>query len=418
MEIFKFGGASVATADRIKNLYKILQGFDRKDLIVVISAMGKTTNKLEKIVIAHQKGEDYAALIEQVKEDFFVEMRQLFDAKNEIFREVGQRFDAITSLLREYKNQSYNFIYDQVVPCGELISTHFISRYLNENGLMNTLLDARDLIITDATYRDANVDWTSTCKQVNRTANKGKFFITQGFIGGNKEGFTTTLGREGSDYTAAILAYCLDADELDIWKDVPGVLNADPRSFENTTLLQKVSFREAIELAYYGASIIHPKTIQPLHSKNIPLRVRSFLDANAEGTYVGSQERLVPNVPCYILKKEQQFLKVSSKDFSFIVENDISDIFKVLHEYQMKVNLLHNSAVSLSLCIDDRLGDIDACVKALQERYLVDLRDDVTLYTIRNYSHKDFKTRFPNVEPILRQSKDDVVHIILENGSN
>lgn len=418
MEIFKFGGASVATADRIKNLYKILQGFDRKDLIVVISAMGKTTNKLEKVVIAHQKGEDYTALIEQVKEDFFVEMRQLFDAKNEIFREVGQRFDAITSLLREYKNQSYNFIYDQVVPCGELITTHFISRYLNENGLMNTLLDARDLIITDATYRDANVDWTSTCKQVNRTANKGKFFITQGFIGGNKEGFTTTLGREGSDYTAAILAYCLDADELDIWKDVPGVLNADPRSFENTTLLQKVSFREAIELAYYGASIIHPKTIQPLHSKNIPLRVRSFLDANAEGTYVGSQERLVPNVPCYILKKEQQFLKVSSKDFSFIVENDISDIFKVLHEYQMKVNLLHNSAVSLSLCIDDRLGDIEACVKALQERYLVDLRDDVTLYTIRNYSHKDFKTRFPNVEPILRQSKDDVVHIILENGSN
>lgn len=418
MEIFKFGGASVATADRIRNLHKLLQGFDRKDLILVISAMGKTTNKLEKVVITYQKGEDYVALIEQIKEDFFVEMRQLFDEKNSIFEEVSQKFDSIASFLKENKKKSYNFVYDQVVPYGELITTYFISKYLNENNIMNILLDARDLIITDATYRDANVDWTCTCKQVNRTANKGKFFITQGFIGSDKNGFTTTLGREGSDYTAAILAYCLDADELDIWKDVPGVLNADPRSFENTTLLQRVSFREAIELAYYGASIIHPKTIQPLHSKNIPLRVRSFLDVNAPGTYVGSEERLVPNVPCYILKKEQQFLKVSSKDFSFIVENDISDIFKVLHEYQMKVNLLHNSAVSLSLCIDDRLGDIDACVKSLKDRYLVDLRNNVTLYTIRNYSHKDFKTRFPDVEPMLRQAKDDVVHIILEKEYN
>lgn len=416
MRVYKFGGASVSGAERIANLANILRKEGTEGLLLVVSAMGKTTNKIEQILTCFLQKKDYKSLIADLEKDFQKTAKELFSADASIFDEISHSFGQLSVALLNHSGRTYNFLYDQVVSFGELITVKLIAAYLEKEGLKNSLLDARDYIETDTTYRDATVHWAVSCEHIKKLSGKQDFFITQGFIASDKNKNTTTLGREGSDYSAAIFAYCLDATELIIWKDVEGVLNADPRYFNETVLLEQVSFNEAIELAYYGASIIHPKTIQPLHSKKIPLKVRSFLNPVGIGTKISDGQRLLPDVPCYILKKKQQLLQVSSKDFSFIVEEDISDIFRVLCESQMKVNLLHNSAISLALCIDDRLGDIADCVNALEQRYNVTHKENVTLYTIRNFCEIDFEWRFGDVKPILRQSKDDVVHIILENN--
>ncbi len=415
MRVYKFGGAALADAERIANMALILKEEGTEGLLLVVSAMGKTTNKIEQILSNFLQKKEYKKLLKWLEQEFRDTTKQLFNEENPIFATITKTFQDLEAILIAYQDKSYNFLYDQIVSFGELLTSNLLAAYLNEQGLENTLLDAREYIQTDSIYRDATVDWRETQECIEQLANKQRFYITQGFIAGNKEQ-TTTLGREGSDYSGAIFAYCLNAKELVVWKDVDGVLNADPRHFENTVLLEQVSFNEAIELAYYGASIIHPKTIQPLHSKNIPLKVRSFLNAASKGTKISKGKRLVPDVPCYILKEKQHLLQISTKDFSFIVENDIQAIFKILCETQMKVNLLHNSAISLGLCIDDRLGDIKECIAALRATYKVKHQKSVTLYTVRNFSEEDFFKRFGKVRTLLRQSKDDVVHIIIDKN--
>ncbi len=405
MRVYKFGGASLADAERVANLAAILKEEGTEGLVLVVSAMGKTTNKIEQILYSFLQNKDYKKFLKQLEQEFREIGGQLFNEESPVFDTITKTFQDLEATLIAYQDKSYNYLYDQIVSFGELLTSNLLATYLNEQGVKNTLLDAREYIQTDSIYRDATVDWGETQECIRRIANKQKFYITQGFIAGNKDGQTTTLGREGSDYSGAIFAYCLNAKELVIWKDVDGVLNADPRHFKNTVLLQQVSFNEAIELAYYGASIIHPKTIQPLHSK-----------AASKGTAISKGKRLIPDVPCYILKEKQHLLQISTKDFSFIVENDIQAIFKILCETQMKVNLLHNSAISLGLCIDDRLGDIEECIATLRETYKVKHQKSVTLYTVRNFSEEDFFKRFGKVRPLLRQSKDDVVHIIIDKN--
>lgn len=414
MKVYKFGGASISSAERIANLVAILKSEGAEELLLIVSAMGKTTNKIEAIIESCRAGKAYQKKMVALQGDFEAVAKELFAEEVAILGKIRFLFQRFEAKLVETMETSYNFAYDQIISFGELITSELIAAYLRQEGIVNTLLDARDYIQTDETYRDATVDWAVTCQNIQKLVGDKQCFITQGFISGCKSGNTTTLGREGSDYSAAIFAYCLDAKVLTVWKDVEGVLNADPRHFRDTVLLQQISFSEAIELAYYGASIIHPKTIQPLHSKGIPLKVRSFLAPTGKGSKISHGQALIPNVPCYILKKNQQLLQIFSKDFSFIVENDISDIFRTLHKTQMKVNLLHNSAISLVLCIDDRLGDIEDCVNLLQKRYNVILKESVTLYTVRNFCEEDFNKRFGAVKPLLRQSKDDVVHIIIE----
>ncbi|KKL46769.1 hypothetical protein LCGC14_2342270, partial [marine sediment metagenome] len=366
MRIFKFGGASVKDAEGIKNVVEVLRQMGHEKPLVVVSAMGKTTNAMEAVVNTYF--EDRAAEPSQNRAKLPAAFQETIDYHNEvltnlfensnhyIFTRVKELFDEVKGFLAWNKSPKYNFVYDQVVGYGELVSTSIISAYLKEIGIENTWLDVRDFIKTNDSYRDVSVNWEKTQERITENIDTKKLNITQGFLGSDDNNFTTTLGREGSDYTAAILAYCLNADSVTIWKDVPGVLNADPRYFEETQLLNKISYREAIELAFYGASVIHPKTLQPLQQKEIPLHVKSFIHPKDPGTTVGKGVGIEPMVPCFIVKKGQVLMKLSSLDFSFIVEDSISALFKLFHEHKIKVDLIQNSAISFSVCVDNRFG--------------------------------------------------------------
>jgi len=322
MRIFKFGGASVKDAESVRNVVKVLKEVGHKDTLLVISAMGKTTNAMEQIVNSYFNDKHkLEEAINVVIDDHKAIINNLFEIKNhEIHHKVNALIQEFRGFLMWNKSPKYAFVYDQVVGYGELLSTTIVSAYLNEVGVSNQWLDVRELIKTDNSYRDAHVNWDRTQKEVLSRVNTGKLNITQGFLGSDENNFTTTLGREGSDYSAAILAYCLKADSVTIWKDVPGVLNADPRHFDETELLHQISYREAIELAFYGASVIHPKTLQPLQGREIPLHVKSFVNPKEQGTTVGKGVKILPKVPCFIVKKDQVLLKLSSLDFSFIVD--------------------------------------------------------------------------------------------------
>ena len=356
MQIFKFGGASVKDAAGVRNVAKILETVGYANTLIVISAMGKTTNALEVVVNSYFKEQEKLSESVQLIKDFHYHIiRELFtDENHPVYWKVDGLFAELTSFLERNKSPKHSFVYDQVIGFGELISTTIISQYLNDNGIKNTWIDVRNLVKTDSNYRDASIDWEETQSNIRTHINKSLLNITQGFLGSDANFFTTTLGREGSDYTAAIFAYCLNAESVTIWKDVPGVLNADPRYFQHTELLHKIPYKEAIELAFYGASVIHPKTLQPLQQKEIPLYVRSFLNPTAEGSAVCNVAELSPKVPCFILKKEQILLSLSSLDFSFIMEEGISYIFKNLHKTKMKVSVIQNSAISFSVCVDNK----------------------------------------------------------------
>ncbi|NND16003.1 MAG: aspartate kinase, partial [Eudoraea sp.] len=337
----------------------------------------------------------------------------LFAPGHSIFSEIEARFDQMHATLKTHSNAQYNFLYDQVVSFGELLSSQIISAYLNQEGVQNTWLDIREIIETDQNYRDARVDWEKTVGNISRLIEPSELYTTQGFIGADPEGFTTTLGREGSDYTAAILAYGLNADSVTIWKDVPGVLNADPRYFEETQLLHHISYREAIELAFYGASVIHPKTLQPLQRKEIPLRVKSFIQPANDGTTVGKGVLLDPVTPCFILKKDQVLLKLSTLDFSFIVEHNISAIFKTLHDHRIKVELMQNSAISISMCLDTTFGNLPSLLEELEKEYKIEFFEGVDLYTIRHFDEESIK-KIVNTRPvILEQRGRETVQLIV-----
>ena len=385
MKIFKFGGASVKDAEGVKNVANVLKNEGFKNTLVVISAMGKMTNAFEAIVNSYcYDKEDLEKNIEVVRTYHFNIISKLFSNKNHaIYFKVEQLFGQLGGFLIENKSTDYNFVYDQLVGFGELLSTNIISAFLNESKIENTWIDVRNFIKTDANYRDAYVNWELTSNNI-ATLDATKLYITQGFLGSTTEDKTTTLGREGSDYTAAIFAHCLNAINVTIWKDVDGVLNADPRYFENTQLLQQISYKEAIEMAFYGASVIHPKTLKPLENKNIPLYVRSFYNLKNKGTTVSKGQRLIPEIPCFILKQHQILISISAIDFSFMVEYNLSDIFKILHDYKLKVNLIQNSALSFSVCIEDKYDNFSKFLEEIKLKYNVTYFKNVSLVTIRH----------------------------------
>ena len=415
MKVFKFGGASVKDAVGVKNLVKVLQheGFD--NTLIVISAMGKMTNAFEEIIDAYyNKKDDLSQKIDFVRTYHFSIISDLFLQNNHaVIIEIEQFFGQLSGFLITNKNRDYNFIYDQIIGFGELISTKIVSAYLNEVNIVNSWIDVREYIKTDATYRDAYVNWELT-KQKITTLNTSKLYITQGFLGSNENSKTTSLGREGSDYSAAIFAYCLNAASLSIWKDVDGVLNADPRFFENAQLLQQISYGEAIEMAFYGASVIHPKTLKPLENKNIPLFVRSFLDLQSKGTLVGKGHHLIPEIPCFILKNEQILVSISALDFSFMVEHNLSDIFKILHNYKLKVNLIQNSALSFSVCIEDKFHNFQQFLNEINAKYKVSYVENVSLFTVRHANENAVKTIEKKGEILLKQATKGTVQVIMK----
>ncbi len=417
MKIYKFGGASVKDAEGVRNVKKVLEATGETNLVVVVSAMGKTTNLLEQVVAAYLE-DDPSALQDHITTFHtyhFDILHALFPNNvHPIFQRVSDIFNEMSSFLKRNRSKKHSFLYDQIVCFGELVSTTIVATYLSEAGIQNTWLDVRNCIITNNYYRDAKVDWSITQQRIQELVAPNGITITQGFLGSESDNnFTTTLGREGSDYTAAIFAYCLNSESVTIWKDVPGVLNADPRYFSKTTLLHTISYTEAIELAFYGASVIHPKTLQPLQRKEIPLYVKSFVDPNAPGTCVGKGELLDPMVSCFILKPNLVLLSLSSLDFSFMMEDNISDVFRWLHEYKMKVELIQNSAISFSVCVNDKYHKLTPLLKKLKETFKVVCEPEVTLYTVRHPASEDIKALTKGKEVLLKQENLSTVQIVV-----
>ena len=410
MKVFKFGGASVKDAESVKNVAKVLetQGFEK--CLLVVSAMGKTTNALEKVMEYYFKKEDFQNEIEKIKQSHLEITKGLFEENHSIFNEVALFFDDLEAFLRRNKSPNYNFVYDQVVSCGEMISSKILSDYLNVIGFSNSWLDARDYIKTDDSYREGVVNWQETEANISKLG-KEQSYVTQGFIGSEDNNFTVTLGREGSDYSAAIFAYCLNADAMTIWKDVPGVMTGDPRKFENVTLLSNISYEEAIEMAYYGASVIHPKTLQPLKQKNIPFYVKSFVEPMKPGTKVGISDKN-QSEESYILKENQVLMNISTRDFSFIAEDHISQIFNLLAKYKVKVSLMQDSAISLALCLEDKFGKIDAVHEELNQNFNTDLVKNVSLYTVRNANLDELSKIYENKKVLLEQISKKTVQIV------
>lgn len=422
MKVFKFGGASVKTAKAVKNVRTILNQFNGDSLFVVVSAMGKTTNAMEGIVSAlyDKDVEQFCALVEDRKAFHLDIMEGLFEDKSHpIFKEVESIFENLIAQKDQRLVENYNFQYDQIVSLGEVLSTKIIAAYLSLYRTDVGWKDARTFIRTNNCYRNAEINWEKTQELIDfeLDSSKCQVMITQGFIGHTKEGFTTTLGREGSDFTAGIIAYCTNAESVTIWKDVPGMLNADPKWFENTVKLDKISFREAIELAYYGASVIHPKTIKPLQNKNIPLLIKSFLSPKSEGTIIQHSTENDELVPSFIFKINQVLLSITPKDFSFVVEENLSDIFKKLALSGGHINVMQNSAVSFSVCLDiDNFG-LNKLTSLLEEEYEVRYNDNLELVTIRHYDQKTIDRVTENREILMEQKTRQTVRIVMRNMS-
>lgn len=414
MKVFKFGGASIKDAEGIKNVFDLLNKVGAEEVLLVISAMGKTTNALEVVIKNYfEKSSAFHASLQEVRKYHNQILLDLFeDEEHEVFFTVNSHLADLEYFLRSNKSPNYNFVYDQVISYGEIVSTTIVSYYLNEKGLKNNWIDVRNFIKTDTNYRDANVDWEQTQKLISKGIKKKTVNITQGFIGSDANNFTTTLGREGSDYTAAIFAYCLSAESVTIWKDVPGVMNADPRYFENAVLLNQISYKEAIELAFYGASVIHPKTLQPLQRKEIPLYVKSFINPLLPGTSVSKGEDLEPKTSCFIVKKNQLLLSLSSIDFSFIMEENISEIFSLFHQYKIKVSLIQNSAISFSVCMEDKFENFNELKAILAKKFKVSYNENVSLYTIRHFTKEAAEMVEKDKVVLLKQISRETMQVV------
>lgn len=414
MRIFKFGGASVKDANGVRNVAKVLKTTGYDNTLVVISAMGKTTNSMELVIKSYFETKTALPnVIHEVVKYHDSILKDLFkNDRHQVFTDVKVLFEDLNLFFKTNKSPDYNFVYDQVIGYGELISTTIVSHYFNEIGIKNQWNDVREFIKTDNYYRHSNVNWEATQKNIATHLKPSVLNITQGFLGSDANNFTTTLGREGSDYTAAIFAYCLNASSVTIWKDVPGVLNADPRYFENAQLLNQISYREAIELAFYGASVIHPKTLQPLQRKEIPLYVKSFLNPEANGTCVSKGKAIEPEIPCFIVKKNQTLISLSSLDFSYIMEDNISDIFNLLHLYKMKVDVIQNSAISFSVCIENLYDNLEKLLQHLKAKFKVTCHQHVNLYTIRHYNDKVVEALEKDKTVLLKQLTQGTVQIV------
>jgi len=410
--VFKFGGASIKDVESIKTVGEILQSYKNDDLVVVFSAIGKVTNMLEVVVEQYVKQTAKANDALQKVKDFHTDIvGELFDENHAIYNEVNNLFVEIEWALEDEPNQDYGYDYDQIVSIGEFLSTKIMSAYLATIHFENNWFDVRDLIRTDNTYRNAKVDWETTTTFIKNKL-KAKHCITQGFLGCTSENFTTTLGREGSDFTAAILAFSIDAEEVVIWKDVPGMMNADPKHFSDATLLDKISFDEAIELAYFGAKVIHPKTIQPLKQNGIPLYIKSFVRPSESGSKISEGIATSPKIPSYIVKENQILISISDTSLSFIVETHMSKIFSLLSKHSVRVNMMQNSAVSFSICVDNDAHKVPRLLEDLKNDFEVFFNDGLRLYTIRHYTSESVQGLVKYKDVILEQKSRNTLQIV------
>lgn len=419
MQVFKFGGASVKDAESVKNVSEILKKYATTATIIVVSAMGKTTNKLEELVNAYFYKEGKTdVFLNEVKTFHLTIINQLFQNSNHtIYAEVENVFTEISWALEDELTQNYNFHYDQIVSNGEVLATKIISAYLNQINIKNSWVDARGIIQTDNTYREGKVNYELTealvQTQILPLFKNNGLVVTQGFIGGTSENYCTTLGREGSDYTAALLAYFSNATNVTIWKDVAGVLNADPKYFKNTKKIDDLTYHDAIELTYYGASVIHPKTIKPLQNKNIPLYVKSFLKPGEEGTIITNGEKR-SEITTYIFKVNQVLLSIQPKDFSFIAEDNLSAIFTLFSKNNVHVNMMQNSAISFSVCLDDDAHKIEPLLNDLQQHFKVLYNKNVQLMTIRNYDQETIAKLSENKIIIIEQRSRNTHQMVMK----
>jgi aspartate kinase len=422
MKVFKFGGASVKDASAVRNVSRILSLYAQDQLIVVISAMGKTTNAMEAIVDALWQREEqkYLQLVEERYQFHLSIAGELFPEQHyTIYNELEAVFDGLKKRYGQPLSDNYHFEYDQIVSLGEVVSTMIVEAFLKEEGHATFWADARKLIRTNHEYREGEVDWNKTEVLIRERLlpelKTKRIAITQGFLGHTSEGFTTTLGREGSDFTAGILAYCTDAESVTIWKDVPGMLNADPKWFDNTVKLDKISFKEAIELAYYGATVIHPKTIKPLQNKGIELHVKSFIDPDADGTVIQASGAFDHLVPSFIFKMDQVLMSFTPKDFSFIVEENLGEIFRLLASKGVKINLMQNSALSFSIVFDRSKMDPAQLVELFGDLYEVRYNEGLELVTIRHYDQATIARVTENKESLVEQRTRQTIRIVMKD---
>lgn len=421
MKIFKFGGASVKDAAAVRNVAEIVSLYDGQKITIVVSAMGKTTNKLEEIVhaLATKDRKIFMALVDDLLVFHETILGELFLERHyAVYAEMEAIFEALRLRFDQPFSDNYSFEYDQIVSIGEVLSSVILAAFLREKGFPAVWADARKLIRTDHLYQEGTVDWNKTASLIQEhflpLFSEVNIQVTQGFIGHTPEGFTTTLGREGSDYTAGIFAYCTNAESVTIWKDVPGMLNADPKYFENTIKLDQISFKEAIELSYYGASVIHPKTIKPLQNKDIPLYVKSFLDPTAPGTIIQKNSENDALIPSFIFKKDQVLFSFTTTNFSFIVEENLSDIFSRLAQINAKINLMQNSALDFSILIDRSKVDIHQVLELFKDTYSVKFNEGLTLITIRHYDQATIDRVTANKEIILEQKTRQTARIVVK----
>ncbi len=417
MKVFKFGGASASSIERIENIAKILKVYQGEKIVLIISAIGKTTNALEKVADAFfiHKNEEALLLFNQVKDQHIATAKQLMTTHyNMCLNQLNDYFTEAEWLLHDKPVRNYDYYYDQIVCIGELLSTCIISYYLNEVGVTNNLLDVRDILKTDSNFREANIIWEKTKANINLISeNNNNLIITQGFIGCTDDNESTTLGREGSDYTAAIIANLLNAESVTIWKDVAGVMNADPKAFPDATLIKELSFTEVIEMAYYGAQVIHPKTIKPLQNKRIPLYVKCFLDPNLPGTIIHGKE--VKNLPAIIvIKNNQALIHLHSQDFSFVGEEPLAQLYKMLAQLNIKPNLLQTGAISLQICLDNRTDKIEQLANVASEIFDVHVETGLAMLTIRHYTLELFSKMSKGKQIILTQQTKETVQVLFK----
>jgi aspartate kinase len=430
MKVFKFGGASVSTIERIRNVGVILKNYGDQQLLVVVSAMGKTTNALEKVVEAFFTGnkDEALRLFETVKQEHLATAKQLRALNPQTVSSIGgpsddgafplnDFFTEVEWLLHDKPVRDYDYYYDQVVCIGELLSTAIVSEYLNGAGIDNAWIDVRDILRTDNNFRDARIDWKTTADKVNQDLlplwKNAPIVLTQGFIGATDENESTTLGREGSDYTAAVFANLLDAESQTIWKDVQGVMNADPKLYRDAKWIRELNYREVIEMAYYGAQVIHPKTIKPLQNKNIPLLVKSFIHPEEEGTTIHNKN--VDQLPPIIVYKEAQVaMQLSSRDFSFVGEGLTAELYRWFEQIKFKPNLTQNAAISLLCIVDDHPEKVDALAHAASAHFDVQVTRGLTLLTIRHYNNELLQQLCRDCEIILEQKTVETIQVLMK----
>jgi aspartate kinase len=419
MQVYKFGGASVKDAAAVKNVTSILKENNFNEKVVVISAMGKTTNALEEVVNQYYAGNaDWQKSLDGVFDKHLVIINDLYTNgdKQKAIDDVKKIIEGARKFLSENASRNYNYIYDQIVSIGEYISTTIVSDYANSIGLKNTLLDVKEVLFTDNAYTEGKVDFKKTETAIyNKVTElvKSGFVITQGFVGSTPEGFAATLGREGSDYTASIFAYALNAERMTVWKDVEGIMNADPKEFPEAQFISELTFHEAIEMTYYGASVIHPKTIKPIQNRNIPLEVRSFVNSGKRGSVIGANANTSFLPPIIIWKRQQVLLSFSAKDFSFIAEDHLSKVFTTFAENRLRINMMQNAAISFSIAVDFKKEKIENVIETLKNDFSITRNDGLSLLTIRHYNPGIIDRLTKDKDILLRQISRSTLQVLM-----